>query len=151
MERKGKWRLVTAGCFWNSLGDGHCLTLSEPGEGGLGKSIVLFGPHLGQWLLPDVPGMRATGEGTHSCPQGPRGGSRFEQGPLWREPSRDGEEPWRRCTLEGRSGSEGVAKASFPFMLLTFRGTRSAPAALYSFYNCAVQCERPVPAMKRWY
>ena len=96
-------------------------------------------------------GMRATGEGTHSCPQGPRGGSRFEQGPLWREPSRDGEEPWRRCTLEGRSGSEGVAKASFPFMLLTFRGTRSAPAALYSFYNCAVQCERPVPAMKRWY
>ena len=73
--------------------------LSEPGEGGLGKSIVLFGPHLGQRLLPDVPGMRATGEGTHSCPQGPRGGSGFEQGPPWREPSRDGEEPWRRLAF----------------------------------------------------
>lgn len=34
---KGKWRLVMAGCFWNFLGDGHCLTLSEPGEGRLGS------------------------------------------------------------------------------------------------------------------
>ena len=99
---------------------------------------MLFGLHLGQWLLPDVPGVRATGECTHSCPQGPWGCSRFEQGPLWREPSRDGEESCRRCTSEGSSGSEGVAKASYPVMLLTFRGTHSAPVAFYSFYNCVL-------------
>ena len=34
---KGKWRLVTAGCFWNFLRDGHCLTLLEPGKGWAGE------------------------------------------------------------------------------------------------------------------
>lgn len=61
MGRKGKWRLVMAGCFWNFLGDGHCLTLSEPGEGRAGEVHSAIWP--ASRAVATTCGTRATGEG----------------------------------------------------------------------------------------
>lgn len=70
MGQKGKWRLVAAGCFWNFLGDEHCLTLSEPGEGRAGEV------HSAIW-----PASRAVVREPQGKALGPRGCSGFEQGP----------------------------------------------------------------------